>query len=97
MVDNDDYVEDVKNESIKSLPATTYNDKHDEFRFNYTRSEFYAYVNHAWNDVYWLAHGIIWMGFIGEINFSPILFTILFIIQFNSIQFICRSSSATSC
>lgn len=32
---------------------------------NLTRAEFYEFLNHAWNDVYWLAHILIWMGFVG--------------------------------
>lgn len=62
--DDSNLVDDVKNESIR-YPATQHSEKHDEFRFNFTRNEFYAYLNHVWNDVYWLAHIIIWMGFIG--------------------------------
>lgn len=66
IVDNNDIVDDVKNESIKNLfTATSHSEKHEEFRINFTRSDFYEYFNHAWNDVYWLAHAIIWMGFIG--------------------------------
>lgn len=66
LVDDGNIVDDVKNESIKNLlPVTPHSEKHDEFRLNFTRTEFYAYFNHAWNDVYWLAHAIIWMGFIG--------------------------------
>lgn len=57
----------VKIESVKTnlYPVESRSEKHDEFRINFTRNEFYAYFSHAWNDVYWLAHGIIWMGFIG--------------------------------
>lgn len=61
----EDGSDDVKNESIRFPPATPHNDKHDEFRLNFTRSDFYKYMNHAWNDMYWLAHAIIWMGFVG--------------------------------
>lgn len=57
-------VDDVKNESLRFQP-TPHSEKHDEFRFNLTRGEFYKYFNHAWNDMYWLAHAIIWMGFVG--------------------------------
>lgn len=64
--DDSNLVDDVKNESIIYLfPATSHSEKHDEFRLNLTRSEFYRYFNHAWNDMYWLAHAIIWMGFVG--------------------------------
>lgn len=65
-MDYNDLMDDVKNESIKNIfTATPSSEKRDEFRLNFTRSEFYEYFNHAWNDVYWLAHAIIWMGFIG--------------------------------
>lgn len=64
LTDDSNMVDDVKNESIRNL-AFSHSERHDEFRLNFTRSEFYAYLNHAWNDVYWLAHAIIWMGFIG--------------------------------
>lgn len=60
----DSDLDDVKNESVK-IPVTSHSEKNDELRISFTRKEFYAYFNHAWNDVYWLAHGIIWMGFIG--------------------------------
>lgn len=59
-------MDDVKNESIKDLfPASSQSERQDDLRLNFTRSEFYSYFNHAWNDVYWLANGIVWMGFIG--------------------------------
>lgn len=59
-------MDDVKNESVKDIYAAfSHSEKHDELRWNFTRAEFYKYFNHAWNDVYWLAHAIIWMGFIG--------------------------------
>lgn len=69
-VDNSDefnQIDDVKNESIRNVfpAATSKADKMDEFRLNLTREEFYAYFNHIWNDVYWLAHLVIWMGFFG--------------------------------
>lgn len=65
--DRTNFVDDVKNESIKSTfpPANSKSEKHDEFRLNITRDEFYKFFNHIWNDVYWLANLVIWMGFIG--------------------------------
>lgn len=55
----------MKNESIKlTLPgATSRSEKHDELRLNFTRVEFYSFFNKIWNDVYWLANLVIWMGF----------------------------------
>lgn len=68
--DNDsqtNLVDDVKNESIKNTfpAASSHSEKHDEFRLNFTRAEFYEFFNHVWNDVYWLANLVIWMGFVG--------------------------------
>lgn len=65
--DNNNLIDDVKNESIKhTFPAaTTQSEKTDELRLNLTRAEFYEFLNHVWNDVYWLAHILIWMGFVG--------------------------------
>lgn len=61
-------LDDVKNESIKNTfpDATSQSEKHDEFRLvNFTRAEFYTYFNHIWNDVWWLANLVVWMGFFG--------------------------------
>lgn len=59
-------MDDVRNESIRSFPtATSQSEKHDELKLNLTRAEFYKFFRHAWNDVYWLAHLVIWMGFLG--------------------------------
>lgn len=44
--------------------ATANSERHDELRLNLTRAEFYEFVCHAWNDVYWLAHLLIWAGFV---------------------------------
>lgn len=59
-------LDDVRNESIRNvLPApTSKSDKHDEFRLNFTRAEFYTFFNHIWNDVYWLANLVVLMGFV---------------------------------
>lgn len=61
-------LDDVKKESIKNTfpVATSQSEKHDEFRLvNFTRAEFYTVFNHIWNDVWWLASLVIWMGFFG--------------------------------
>lgn len=46
-------------------PAIPKSDKDEEFRLNFTRADFKQFLNHAWNDVYWLAHLVVWMGFFG--------------------------------
>lgn len=61
-------VDDVKNESIKSLlypQPLPKSDKHDELMLNLTRQDVYEFFNHAWNDVYWLASLVISMVFLG--------------------------------
>lgn len=64
--DSDEPIDDVRNVSMRNIyTVASHSEKNDEFRINLTRNEFYAYFSHAWNDVYWLANGIIWMGFIG--------------------------------
>lgn len=59
-------IDDVKNESIRNTfpTATSKSDKQEEFRLNFTRADFYTFFNHIWNDVYWLAHLVIWLGFV---------------------------------
>lgn len=61
------FIDDVKNESIKNVlpPATSISDKHDEFKLNLTRAELYQFFHHVWNNVYYLAHLVIWLGFLG--------------------------------
>lgn len=46
-------------------PAIPKSDKDEEFRLNFTRADFKQFLHHAWNDVYWLAHLVVWMGFFG--------------------------------
>lgn len=62
-----DVVDDVKNESIKNTfpAASSRSERHDELRLNFTRADFYIFVEHVWNDVYWLANLVIWMEFTG--------------------------------
>lgn len=31
---------------------------------NLTRADVYRFAQHVWNDVYWLAHMVVWMGFV---------------------------------
>lgn len=62
---SDENGEDVKNVSLKDVSPISQSEKRDEFKLNLTQAEFYTYLNHAWNDVYWLANLVIWMGFFG--------------------------------
>lgn len=59
-------LDDVKNESIKNIlpPVEAKSEKNDELRVNLTRADVYNFAHHVWNDVYWLAHLVVWMGFV---------------------------------
>lgn len=58
-------LDDVKNESVKNLlpNAVPKSEKTDELMLNLTRQDVFEFCRHAWNDVYWLANLVIWMGF----------------------------------
>lgn len=57
-------LDDVRNESVKLLPPPPVlkSDKEEELRLNFTRADFEHMIVHIWNDVYWLAHMVVWMG-----------------------------------
>lgn len=57
----------VRNESGKHIfpAAIPKSDEDDEFRLSSTCANIKQFLNHAWNDVYWLAHLVVWMGFFG--------------------------------
>lgn len=60
-------LDDVKNESIKNIlpQAQPKSERTDEFRdVNFTQADFFKFTKHAWNDVYWLANMVVWMGFV---------------------------------
>lgn len=56
-------LDDVRNESVKFLlpPSIPKSEKEEDLRLNFTRADFEHMMVNIWNDVYWLAHMVVWM------------------------------------
>lgn len=62
MIEQNDLADEVKNVSYSN--NTLLSGERDQFRHVHASfAGFHSYFNHIWNDVYWLAHLVIWMGF----------------------------------
>lgn len=60
-------LDEVRNTSVKDLlpESIPRHDKDDELMWNLSRDEVADFFHYAWNDIYWLAGGMVFLTLLG--------------------------------